>query len=82
MMTDLRRDARRLDIAWVRLYCATVPKPYRRTWLRHTMSWGLLGPLLWISTRPVWPVAEWLVQRLSARSAVGSAVGPSDRLSD
>jgi hypothetical protein len=55
-------DLRRLTFAWVRLYCVLVPKPYRRTWIRHTLDFGPLGPLLWVSWAPFWPLAERLMR--------------------
>lgn len=38
-----------LNIAWVRLYCAAVPKAYRRSWLRHALGWGPVGAVIFIT---------------------------------
>lgn len=63
----MERDLRRLEIAWVRLYCVLVPKPYRRTWLRHTLDYGLLGPMLWVPMAVLWRPVEWIVARIVAK---------------
>ena len=41
-------QAKLLERAWLRLYCAAVPKAYRRTWLRETIWWGPLGASVFI----------------------------------
>lgn len=63
----LNEQMRVLGIAWVRLYCVLVPKSYRRTWLRHTLGFGPLGPLLWVTFAPFWPLAERIVARMVAK---------------
>lgn len=62
-MTPLTVAAKRLEFAWMRLYCVSVPKPYRRLWIRETTHWGPVGLMIFVTFGAMVRVLDQAVKR-------------------
>ena len=60
----LSGQAERLERAWLRFYCVSIPKPYRRA-LLWTTGWGPIGALLFTFYGALLRPPIRIVERLS-----------------